>query len=285
MRFHKGHEALPKKKRGHVLLLSVLLSLVAMPLFCIFGYLALVLKARIRCQLSIFHDEDQLGDEEGGVKGFKGKQHYYLLKISYRQLLEATGGFGESSLIGSGRFGQVYKGVLHDDTRIAVNVLDPLQADISGSFKRECQVLRRTRHRNLIKIITICSRPDFKALVLPLMPNGSLESHLYSPHGGPINGPLRLTQLVSILSDVAEGVAYLHHHSPVRVVHCDLKPSNILLDEDLTAVVTDFGIARLVKTDDDQTGHVYNSVYDSASCSSTDGFLCGLVGYIAPGTN
>ncbi|KAK4754958.1 hypothetical protein SAY87_008715 [Trapa incisa] len=272
----------PRKKRGHVLILSILLSLVAMPLFCVFGYPALAVKARIRRQVSILHDEDRLGDEEARIDGFKGKQQYDLPKISYRQLVEATGGFGQSSLIGSGMFGQVYRGVLHDDTKIAVKVLDPLRADISGSFKRECQVLRRTRHRNLIRIITICSRPDFKALVLPLMPNGSLEGHLYGPRGGPSDGPLNLTQLVSILSDVAEGVAYLHHHSPVRVVHCDLKPSNILLDEDLTALVTDFGIARLVKTNDEQASNVNSSAYDSASCSSTDGLLCGSLGYIAP---
>ncbi|OWM89989.1 putative leucine-rich repeat receptor-like serine/threonine-protein kinase At2g24130 [Punica granatum] len=273
----------PRKKRhGHVLILSILLSLVAMPLFCIFGYPALTLKTRIKRQLSIFHEDNNSGDEEQGRKGFKSKRYYYLPKISHRQLLEATGGFRQSSLIGSGRFGQVYKGVLQDETRIAVKVLDPRLADISESFKRECQVLRRTRHRNLMRIITICSKPDFKALVLPLMPNGSLENHLYSPTGGPTSGPLHLTQLVSILSDVAEGVAYLHHHSPVRVVHCDLKPSNILLDEDLTALVTDFGISRLVKNSDDQSNNVYNSAYDSVSCSSTDGLLCGSVGYIAP---
>ena len=157
-----------------------------------------------------------------------------------------------------------------------MRVLDTTTAgEISGSFRRECQILRKTRHRNLIKIITICSKPEFKALVLPLMPNGSLERHLYPSNG--LSQKLDLVQLVRICSDVAEGMAYLHHYSPVRVVHCDLKPSNILLDDDMTALVTDFGIARLVESDE------YMSTNNSTDFSSTNGLLCGSIGYIAPG--
>ena len=89
-----------------------------------------------------------------------------------------------------------------------------------------------------------------------------------------------MVQLVSICSDVAEGIAYLHHYSPVKVVHCDLKPSNILLDDDMTALVTDFGISRLVQGVEDTV-----STDDSVSFGSTDGLLCGSVGYIAPGTH
>ena len=103
------------------------------------------------------------------------------------------------------------------------------------------------------------------------MPNGSLEKHLYPSQR------LNVVQLVRICSDVAEGMSYLHHYSPVKVVHCDLKPSNILLDEDMTALVTDFGISRLVLSDEN------TSTSDSASFSSTHGLLCGSVGYIAPG--
>ncbi|KAK1549702.1 hypothetical protein Q3G72_006456 [Acer saccharum] len=255
-----------KKKRTtyHLVILPILLSLFATLILCIFG-----LRTKFTKQLSIFNlNGGDLEDEE------KEKEELKFPRVSYRQLIEATGGFSPSSLIGSGRFGHVYKGVLHDNTRIAVKVLVSKTAgagEFTWSFKRECQVLRRTRHRNLIKILTICSRPDFKALVLPLMANGSLERHLYPSHG------LDLIQLVKICSDVAEGVAYLHHHSPVKVVHCDLKPSNILLDDDMTALVTDFGISKLVKGVDEN-----NHANDSLSFSSTDGLLCGSVGYIAP---
>ncbi|MBA0601311.1 putative leucine-rich repeat receptor-like serine/threonine-protein kinase At2g24130 [Gossypium raimondii] len=265
----KGMPKCRKKHHSHlVIFLPIIVSLFATPLLLMFGY-PLVLKSRFRNRLGVvnggaFEDEEK-----------DGKEPKYP-RISYEQLIEATGGFSASSLIGSGRFGHVYKGILGDNTRIAVKVLDTRTAgDISESFRRECEVLKRTRHRNLIRIITICSKPDFKALVLPLMPNGSLERHLYPSHG--ISHGLDLIQLVNICSDVAEGVAYLHHYSPVKVVHCDLKPSNILLDEDMTALVTDFGIARLVRGVDETI-----SANDSISYSSADGLLCGSVGYIAP---
>lgn len=267
----KGMPRCKKKNSHHLAILSVLLSLIITPIFCIVGY-PLMHGSKIRRHLGIFDDGKLQDDDEED-----GKEEHKYPRISYEQLIEATGGFSASNLIGSGRFGHVYKGVLHDNSVIAVKVLDlKTDEDISGSFKRECRVLKRTRHRNLIRIITTCSRPDFKALVLPLMSNGSLERHLYSSSSS--HRGLNLIQLVSICSDVAEGIAYLHHHSPVRVVHCDLKPSNILLDDDMTALVTDFGIARLVKGGDESI-----PTNDSTSFSSADGLLCGSIGYIAPG--
>ncbi|KQK19246.1 hypothetical protein BRADI_1g47130v3 [Brachypodium distachyon] len=204
-------------------------------------------------------------------------------RISHRELSEATGGFEQSSLIGAGRFGRVYEGTLRDGTRVAVKVLlDPKNGgsgDVSRSFKRECQVLRRTRHRNLVRVITTCSAPpDFHALVLPLMRNGSLESRLY-PHDGRLVRGLSLARLMSVASDVAEGMAYLHHYAPIRVVHCDLKPSNVLLDDEMTAVVADFGIAKLLKEDNDNDEFTGS---DADPCNSITGLLQGSVGYMAP---
>ncbi|XP_022883189.1 putative leucine-rich repeat receptor-like serine/threonine-protein kinase At2g24130 [Olea europaea var. sylvestris] len=259
------------RKQTHNLLVAILLSLLIIPIFCVAGY-PLLLRSKFRRKSTVFNMKGIEDEKEAMRKEIK------YPRISHRQLLEATGGFSPSTLIGSGRFGHVYKGVLQDNTRIAVKVLHfKADGEISGSFKRECQILKRTRHRNLIRIITICSTPDFKAIVLPLMPNGSLEDHLYPSHG-PQCG-LDLVQLVSICSDVAEGMAYLNHYSPIKVVHCDLKPSNILLDDDMTALVTDFGISRLVKVADENF-----SVNDSVAYSfgSTDGLVCGSVGYIAP---
>ncbi|CAN6179020.1 unnamed protein product [Urochloa humidicola] len=208
-------------------------------------------------------------------------------RISYRELAEATRGFVQEGLIGAGRFGRVYEGTLRGGARVAVKVLDAKGGggEVSGSFKRECEVLRQTRHKNLVRVITTCSTAGFNALVLPLMPNGSLDGLLY-PHddggdnGGGGGGGLDFGQIMGIASDVAEGMAYLHHYAPVRVVHCDLKPSNVLLDEGMRAVISDFGIARLVAGAGEASGTGDGD--ESDPCNSITGLLQGSVGYIAP---
>ncbi|XP_012856188.1 PREDICTED: putative leucine-rich repeat receptor-like serine/threonine-protein kinase At2g24130 [Erythranthe guttata] len=201
-------------------------------------------------------------------------------RITYKELLEATGGFDDGRLVGSGGYGRVYRGVLRDGTQIAVKVLQFQTGNSTKSFNRECQVLKRIRHRNLIRIITACSLPGFKALVLPYMSNGNLDARLY-PHSVDDNlrtgsSDLNLVQRVNICSDVAEGMAYLHHHSPVKVIHCDLKPSNVLLNDDMTALVSDFGISRLIMTVESNGGVIENTG------NSTANMLCGSIGYIAP---
>lgn len=199
-------------------------------------------------------------------------------RITYRELLEATGGFQEDRQIGSGSFGRVYRGILSDGSVVAVKVLQLQSSNSTKSFNRECQVLKRIRHRNLIRIITACSLADFKALVLPFMTNGSLESHLYPQEQNSGFSQLSLMECVSICSDVAAGMAYLHHHSPVQVIHCDLKPSNILLNDDMTALVSDFGISRLV-----MTSVAEENPFDENTTNSTANLLCGSIGYVAPG--
>ncbi|XP_056167617.1 putative leucine-rich repeat receptor-like serine/threonine-protein kinase At2g24130 [Syzygium oleosum] len=201
-------------------------------------------------------------------------------RITYKELADATGGFDDQSLVGSGSYGRVYKGVLPDGTVIAVKVLHVQSGNSTKSFSRECQVLKRIRHRNLIRIITACSLPEFKAIVLPYMANGNLDSHLYLPSGTGLSSrssDLTLIQRVNICSDVAEGMAYLHHHSPVRVVHCDLKPSNVLLNDDMTALVSDFGIARLIMSSGGGNAALVENMGNS-----TANLLCGSIGYIAP---
>ncbi|KAK6131115.1 hypothetical protein DH2020_035144 [Rehmannia glutinosa] len=143
----------------------------------------------------------------------------------------------ETSLIKSWR--GIYIGTLSDGLTVAIKVFDLQSEKVAKSFDTEIEVLRAIRHRNLLKIMGCCSNEDFKALVLEYMPNGSLEKWLYSH-----NCFLDLLQRLNIAIDVASALEYLHLGLTSPIVHCDLKPSNILLDEDMTAHVGDFGIAK-----------------------------------------
>ncbi|KAM3239321.1 hypothetical protein P3L10_014355 [Capsicum annuum] len=165
-------------------------------------------------------------------------------RISYYELIQATDEFNESNLIGFGSFRLVYKGILRSGTIIAVKLFS-LQLDAAfKSFDTECEVLCSLRHRNLVKVITSCSNLDFKALVLEYMPNGSLEKYLYSH-----NYFLDTKNRLSLMIDVACASEYLHHGCSLPVIHCDVKPSNILLDEDMVAHLSDFGISKLLGED------------------------------------
>ncbi|KAH6831756.1 hypothetical protein C2S53_008375 [Perilla frutescens var. hirtella] len=182
-------------------------------------------------------------------------------RISYYEILRATRNLEEENLIGRGSFGSVYKGCFSDTMVAAVKVFD---LEIQGalvSFDKECEILRSIRHRNLVKVITSCSNLDFKALVLAFMPNGNLEKRLYSA-----DSSLNIFQRLEIMVDVAIALEYLHDGNPSPIVHCDLKPQNILLDEDMVAHVGDFGIAKLL-TQEQRMHHTRT---------------LGTIGYMAP---
>ncbi|XP_022741975.1 receptor kinase-like protein Xa21 [Durio zibethinus] len=183
-------------------------------------------------------------------------------RVSYQELHQATDGFSDNKLLGVGSFGSVYQGTLSDGSSIAVKVFN---LELEGAFKSfdiECEVLRNIRHRHLVKIISSCSNIDFKALILQFMPNGSLEKWLYSH-----NDFLDMLHRLNVMIDVASALEYLHHGYTTPVIHCDLKPSNILLDEDMIAHLGDFGIAKLLG-EHDSTIHT---------------MTLATIGYMAPG--
>ncbi|KAK9056074.1 hypothetical protein SSX86_027161 [Deinandra increscens subsp. villosa] len=161
-------------------------------------------------------------------------------RVSYYELIRATESFDESNLIGKGAYGSVFKGKLSDGVNVAIKVFNLLSEDALKSFAIECEVLRNIRHRNLVRIISSCTNLDFRCLVMEYMSNGSLEQWLYSH-----NNHLSLVQRLQILIDVASALEYLHNDHPTPIIHCDLKPSNVLLDEDMHARVCDFGIAKI----------------------------------------
>ncbi|CAL5407464.1 unnamed protein product [Camellia sinensis] len=201
-----------------------------------------------------------------------------FLRVSYGELFKATEGFSSSNLIGAGSFSTVYKGVLPPQEKIvAVKVLDIERLGASKSFFAECEALRKTRHRNLLKIITACSSVnfegnDFKALVFEYMPNGSLEQWLHpSENAASQERNLNLTKRLKIAIDVATALEYLHNDCETPIVHCDLKPCNVLLDEDMIAHVGDFGLARFLTINTNHIGGETSSIA-----------IKGSIGYVAP---
>ncbi|TYG51694.1 hypothetical protein ES288_D10G280300v1 [Gossypium darwinii] len=204
-----------------------------------------------------------------------------LLQLSYQSILRATDGFSPQNLVGLGSFGSVYKGILEaNGAVIAVKVLNLLNHRASRSFLVECEALKSIRHRNLVKVLTAisgidCQGNDFKALVYEFMENGSLEDWLHSSVG--MNEPetmrnLNFIQRVNVAVDVAHALEYLHHRCETPIIHCDLKPSNILLDEEMVGHISDFGLAKILSGDE---------LNYSANESSSLG-LRGTIGYAPP---
>ncbi|KAH9714609.1 protein kinase domain-containing protein [Citrus sinensis] len=165
--------------------------------------------------------------------------------FSYLELCQATDEFSENNLIGRGGFGSVYKARLGDGMEVAVKVFNLQCGRAFKSFDVECEIMKSIRHRNLIKVISSCSNEEFKALVLEYMPHGSLEKYLYSS-----NCILDIFQRLNIMIDVASALEYLHFGCSAPVIHCDLKPDNVLLDDNLVAYLSDFGIAKLLIGED-----------------------------------
>ncbi|XP_057811452.1 probable LRR receptor-like serine/threonine-protein kinase At3g47570 [Salvia miltiorrhiza] len=201
-----------------------------------------------------------------------------LLKLSYADLLKATSGFSESNLVGFGRFGSIYKAILDDDkdTTVAVKVLNLDVRGASKTFMAECRALGSIRHRNLVKLLSVCDSLDFqgknfKALVYEFKVNGSLEQWLYNDEeSGEDFKCLSIIQRLNIAFDIAQGIKYLHFGSGSTIIHGDLKPSNILLDDDMVARVGDFGLAKIV-----------SNILPSHESNSSIG-IKGTLGYVPP---
>ncbi|CAL9247671.1 unnamed protein product, partial [Arabidopsis halleri] len=202
-------------------------------------------------------------------------------QISYGEIRNATDGFSSSNMIGSGSFGTVFKAVLPAENKVvAVKVLNMQRRGAMRSFMAECESLKDIRHRNLVKLLTACSSIDFqgnefRALIYEFMPNGSLDTWLHPEEVEEIRRPSRnltLLERLNVAIDVASVLDYLHVHCDEPIAHCDLKPSNVLLDDDLTAHVSDFGLARLLLKFDRES--FLNQL------SSTG--VTGTVGYVAP---
>ncbi|KAG6515624.1 probable receptor-like protein kinase At1g11050 [Zingiber officinale] len=168
-----------------------------------------------------------------------------------KELQKATAGFSQGNFIGRGGFGVVYKGTLSDGTLVAVKKV--LQPDVDGGdeeFRNEVEIISHLRHRNLVPLRGCCISQYIDAeegnqryLVYDYMANGSVKDHIFDKSGG-MRKPLTWPQRKSIILDVAKGLVYLHYGVKPAIYHRDIKASNILLDDEMRALVADFGVAK-----------------------------------------
>ncbi|KAJ6926386.1 hypothetical protein NC651_010721 [Populus alba x Populus x berolinensis] len=166
--------------------------------------------------------------------------------ISIQVLRNVTNNFSEENILGQGGFGVVYKGELHDGTKIAVKRMGSGVISSKGlnEFKSEIAVLTKVRHRHLVALLGYCLDGNEKLLVYEYMPQGTLSRHLFNWAEEGLK-PMEWTRRLTIALDVARGVEYLHGLAHQSFIHRDLKPSNILLGDDMRAKVADFGLVRL----------------------------------------
>lgn len=186
--------------------------------------------------------------------------------ISIQVLRNVTNNFSERNILGRGGFGTVYKGELHDGTKIAVKRMESGVMSEKGldEFQSEIAVLTKVRHRHLVALLGYCLDGNERLLVYEYMPQGTLSRFLFNWKEEGLQ-PLEWMKRLTIALDVARGVEYLHGLAQQSFIHRDLKPSNILLGDDMRAKVADFGLVRLA---------------DGKASIATK--LAGTFGYLAP---
>jgi serine/threonine protein kinase len=182
-----------------------------------------------------------------------------IVPFRYTDLQHATKNFTEK--LGEGSFGSVFRGVLSDSTTIAVKRLDAAYQR-EKQFRAEVSSIGLTQHINLIKVTGFCSRSDSKLLVYEYMPHRSLDIHLFSGDAEILNWNTRY----QITLGIARGLAYFHESCRDCIIHCDVKPQNILVDKSFISKIADFGMAKFL-------GREFSRALTT---------IRGTIGYLAP---
>ncbi|GLU20336.1 hypothetical protein SLE2022_365430 [Rubroshorea leprosula] len=198
-----------------------------------------------------------------------------LRKLTFADLVEATNGFRNDSLIGSGGFGDVYKAQLKDGSVVAIKKLIHISGQGDREFTAEMETIGKIKHRNLVPLLGYCRVGEERLLVYEYMKYGSLDDVLHEQNKAGIK--LNWAARRKIALGTARGLAFLHHSCIPHIIHRDMKSSNVLVDENLEARVSDFGMARLMSAMDTHLsvstlagtpGYVPPEYYQSFKCST-----------------
>ncbi|RVW87212.1 G-type lectin S-receptor-like serine/threonine-protein kinase RKS1 [Vitis vinifera] len=195
------------------------------------------------------HDQDNTGET-----------YYFNLTT----ILAATNNFSDSNKLGEGGFGPVYKGKLLDGREIAVKRLSTKSGQGLEEFKNEVMLIVELQHKNLVRLLGCCMEGDEKLLVYEYMANTSLDAFLFDPTKCK---ELDWDKRAAIVRGIARGILYLHEDSRLKIIHRDLKASNVLLDEEMNAKISDFGTAR---------------IFGSKQLDANTDRVVGTFGYMAP---
>ncbi|XP_038690284.1 cysteine-rich receptor-like protein kinase 10 isoform X2 [Tripterygium wilfordii] len=168
------------------------------------------------------------------------------LQFDFSIIEAATNNFSADNKIGRGGFGDVYKGKLYNGLEIAVKRLSRSSGQGAEEFKNEVVLIAKLQHRNLVRMLGFCVQGEEKILIYEYLPNKSLDNILFDPEE---QGQLYWSRRFKIILGIGRGILYLHEDSRLRIIHRDLKTSNILLDKDMNAKISDFGLARIFGAD------------------------------------
>ncbi|KAK7411219.1 hypothetical protein VNO78_02651 [Psophocarpus tetragonolobus] len=220
-------------------------------IFAVFGYVFVSISYNRRRRL--FESQMKSEGQELRIEySFLRKVAGVPIKFRYKELEEATDGF--QAQIGKGASASVFKGILNDGTSVAVKRIDAEERG-EKEFRSEVAAIASVHHVNLVRLLGYCNAPTApRYLVYEYVSNGSLDCWIFPKRvpqrrrGGCLSWNLRY----KVAIDVAKGLAYLHHDCRSRILHLDVKPENILLDENFRALVSDFGLAKLIGKDESQ---------------------------------
>ncbi|XP_050153908.1 cysteine-rich receptor-like protein kinase 10 [Malus sylvestris] len=171
------------------------------------------------------------------------------LQFDFATIQSATSNFSDDHKLGEGGFGQVYKGTLSNGQEVAVKRLSRNSGQGTEEFKNEMVLVAKLQHRNLVRLLGFCLEGEEKILVYEYVLNKSLDCFLFDPEK---QGQLDWSRRYKIISGIARGIMYLHEDSRLRIIHRDLKASNILLDGEMHPKISDFGMARIFGVDQTQ---------------------------------
>ncbi|XBI75574.1 hypothetical protein VPH35_068937 [Triticum aestivum] len=167
--------------------------------------------------------------------------------FDFSQVSDATSNFSDENKLGQGGFGPVYKGQLPKGSEVAIKRLASQSGQGFTEFKNEVQLIAKLQHTNLVRLLGCCSQGEEKILIYEYLPNKSLDFFIFDETKKAL---LKWDKRKAIIEGIAQGLLYLHKHSRLRVIHRDLKASNILLDSEMNPKISDFGLAKIFSSND-----------------------------------